>query len=58
MERASRCVGSAGLRALESAEGKRVQAKMIVCRTQAAYELADGTWVLGVADALKRLAAR
>ena len=48
---------SAGLRALESAEGKRVKEKIIVCRTKTAYKLADGTWVLGVADALKRLAA-
>lgn len=47
---------SAGLRALESTEGKRVKEKMIVCRTKKAYRLADGTWVLGVADALKRLA--
>ena len=48
---------SAGLRALESAEGKRVKEKMIVCRTQAAYKLADGTRVVSVADALRRLAA-
>ena len=49
---------SAGLRALESAEGKRVKERIIVCRTKTAYRLADGTWVLSVADALKRLAAR
>ena len=49
---------AAGLRALESAEGKRVKEKMIVCRTRAAYRLGDGTWVVSVADALKRLAAR
>ncbi len=49
---------SAGLRALDSVEGKRVKAKMIVCRTPAAYALADGTWVLSVADALERLAVR
>ncbi len=49
---------SAGLRALESAEGGRVKAKMIVCRTKTTYRLTDGTWVLGVGDALKRLAAR
>lgn len=45
---------AAGLRALESAEGKRVKEKMIVCRTKTAYKLPDGTRVLGVADALKR----
>ena len=49
---------AAGLRGLEAAEGKRVKEKMIVCRTRAAYRLAYGTWVLSVADALKRLAAR
>lgn len=49
---------AAGPRALESAEGKRVKDKTIVCRTQAAYKLADGTRVVSVADALKRLAAR
>jgi len=49
---------AAGLRSLEAAEGKRVKEKMIVCRTRAAYRLADGTWVLSVADALKRLAMR
>ena len=48
---------AAGLRALEAAEGKRVKEKMIVCRTRAAYKLADGTRVVSVADALKRLAA-
>ncbi len=41
-----------------AAEGKRVKEKMIVCRTRAAYKLGDGTWVVSVADALKRLAAR
>ena len=49
---------SAGLRALEAAEGRRVKEKMIVCRTRTRYRLADGTWVLSVADALERVAAR
>ncbi len=35
---------SAGLRALDSVEGKLVKEKMIVCHTPAAYQLADGTW--------------
>lgn len=46
---------SAGLRALEAAEGARVKAKMIICRTRAAYRLDDGTRVVGLAEALERL---
>jgi len=49
---------TAGLKALEAAEPGRVKQKMIVCRTKAAYTLSDGTWVLNVEDALKRLASR
>lgn len=48
---------AAGLRALEAAEGRRVKEKMIVCRTRATYRLADGTWVLGVSDVLRRTAS-
>ncbi len=47
---------AAGLRALEAAEKGRVTEKMIVCRTSVAYTLSDGTWVVNVADALKRIA--
>lgn len=47
---------AAGLRALEAAEKGRVTQKMIVCRTHVAYTLSDGTWVVNVADALKRVA--
>ena len=46
-----------GLKALEAAEPGRVKQKMIVCRTKAAYRLPDGTWVLNLSDALKRLTA-
>lgn len=49
---------TAGLKALEAAEPGRITQKMIVCRTQAAYMLPNGTWVLNVEDALKRLASR
>jgi len=45
-------------RIADRSEGGQVTEKMIVCRTKAAYKLAEGTWVLSVADALKRLAAR
>ncbi len=48
---------AAGLRALEQAEKGRVREKMIVCRTPARYRLADGTWVVNVADMLARLAS-
>lgn len=47
---------AAGLRALEAAEKGRVTQKMIVCRTHVAYTLSDGTWVVNVGDALKRVA--
>jgi predicted AAA+ superfamily ATPase len=46
-----------GLRALESTEGRKVEQKMIVCRTKASYRLSDGTWVINTADALKRVAS-
>ena len=46
-----------GLKALEATERGRVKQKMIVCRTKAAYRLADGTWVVSPSDALKRLAS-
>lgn len=46
---------AAGLRTLETVEEGRVEQKMIVCRTAAAYTLSDGTWVVNVADALKRV---
>ena len=46
---------AAGLRVLEAIEKGRVKQKMIVCRTSAAYKLPDDTWVVNVADALKRL---
>lgn len=46
---------AAGLRALHAAEGRRVEDRIIVCRTRAPYRLGDGTWVLGVSDALARL---
>lgn len=35
--------------------GSRVKERIIVCRAKAAYRLADGTWVLKLADKLKRL---
>jgi len=44
-----------GLKALEAAEPGKVKQEMIVCRTRAAYRLADGTWVVNTSDALKRL---
>ncbi|MEW6683038.1 MAG: ATP-binding protein [Nitrospirota bacterium] len=49
---------AAGLRAFGTAEKGRVKEKMIVCRTKAGYKLPDGTWVLDVAHALKRIGAR
>lgn len=48
---------AAGLRALGATEGRRVNEKMIVCRTKATCRLVDGTWVLGVGDALRYLEA-
>lgn len=47
---------AAGLRALDAAETGRVRQKLIVCRTGAKYRLADGTWVVNVADALDMVA--
>lgn len=47
---------AAGLRVLETVEKGRVEQKIIVCRTSAAYTLPDGTWVVSVAEALKRVA--
>lgn len=49
---------AAGLRALEAAEPRRTKEKLIVCRTGAKYRLADGTWVVNMADALKLVAGR
>jgi len=49
---------AAGLRALEAAEAGRLRQKLIVCRTGAKYRLADGTWVVGMEDALRLVAAR
>ena len=46
-----------GVHALEAAEPGRVKQKMIVCRTEAAYTLPDGTWAVSLSDALKRLAS-
>jgi len=48
---------AAGLRALEQAEKGRVREKIIVCRTPAPYRLADGTWVMNVADVLEHLSS-
>lgn len=44
-----------GLKALEAAEPGRVKQKMIVCRTKATYRLPDGTWIVNLSEALKRL---
>jgi len=49
---------AAGLRALQAAEGRRVKMKLIVCRAETPYRLADGTWVVGMAEALERIGAR
>lgn len=49
---------AAGLRALQATEGKRVKARMIVCRAKTPYRLADGTWVVSLAGALERIAAQ
>jgi len=46
-----------GLKALEAAEPGRVKQKMIVCRTKVPFMLPDGTWVVNMSDALKRLAS-
>jgi len=45
---------AAGLRALEAAEKDRITGKFILCRTQAAYKLADGTWVMNLPQFLER----
>jgi predicted AAA+ superfamily ATPase len=47
---------AAGWRTLETIEKGRVEQKMIVCRTAAAYTLSDRTWAVNVPDALKRVA--
>jgi len=46
-----------GLRALEQAGKWRALEKIIVCRTAVPHKLADGTWVMNVADVLERLAS-
>lgn len=46
---------AAGLRALAEAENVRVRDRYLVCRADAAYRLADGTWVTNLADLLGRL---
>lgn len=46
---------AAGLRALVEAEKGRVKERYIVCRTSATYKLADGTWVMSLAELLKTL---
>lgn len=46
---------AAGLRALAEAEKGRLRDRYLVCRTDATYRLADGTWVTTVADVLERL---
>jgi len=48
---------AAGLCALEQAEKGRVREKIIVCRTPALYRLADGTWVMNVADVLEHFSS-
>ncbi len=45
---------AAGLRALEAAEKGSIKEKFIVCRTKAAYKLADGTWVMNVTQFLEK----
>jgi hypothetical protein len=46
---------AAGLRALAEAEKGRVGDRYLLCRSAAAYRLADGTWVTNIADLLDRL---
>ncbi len=46
---------AAGLRAMEDAEKGRVREKIIVSRTRVTYQLADGTWVMNVAELMNRL---
>ena len=44
-----------GLRALRTAEGEKVAAAFVVCRTPAAYRLEDGTFVTNVRGLLEQL---
>ncbi|MFH1966180.1 MAG: ATP-binding protein [Acidobacteriota bacterium] len=44
---------AAGLRALADAEKGRVKEKVLVCPTNAAYRLSDGTWVVNLSELLK-----
>lgn len=49
---------AAGLRALEAVEKGHIKEKFIVCRTGAAYKLADGTWVMNVKQFLEKSVSR
>lgn len=46
---------AASLRGLEAVEKGRVREKLLVCRAPVPYRLSDGTWVVSVAELLKRL---
>ena len=46
---------AAGLRALAEVEKGRVKERYVVCRTNVTYKLADGTWVISLAELLKTL---
>jgi predicted AAA+ superfamily ATPase len=49
---------AAGLRALETACGKKIKVmKIIVARTEVKYQLRDGSWVMGLKDLLESLDA-
>jgi hypothetical protein len=46
---------AAGLRTLAEVEKGRVKERYVVCRTNVTYKLADGTWVMSLAELLKTL---
>ena len=46
---------AAGLRAMEQAQKGLVKERIIACRTSVPYKLVDGTWVVDVAELLKRV---
>jgi hypothetical protein len=46
---------AAGMRALAEVEKGRVKERYVVCRTNVTYKLADGTWVMSLAELLKTL---
>jgi predicted AAA+ superfamily ATPase len=48
---------AAGLSALTATEKGRAVETIVVCRTAAAYRLADGTWVMNLPDLLQKLDA-